>query len=154
MLQRDNAGRYSNGPEAARSLDPARPDYVGGVIEMLNARLYGFWGSLTEALRTGEPQNEAKSGGDLFGTLYADPVRLEGFLRAMTGLSIPVGDALARGFPWNDVRRVLDIGCAQGCIPVRLASAHPHLLVGGFDPRRTASAGCARPGSRTPAPCR
>lgn len=114
MLQRDNAGRYSNGPEAARFLDPARPDYVGGVIEMLNARLYGFWGSLTEALRTGEPQNEAKSGGDLFGTLYADPVRLEGFVRAMTG----------------------------------------HLLVGGFDPRRTASAGCARPGSRTPAPCR
>jgi hypothetical protein len=28
---------------------------------MMNARLYGFWGSLTEALRTGAPQNEAKA---------------------------------------------------------------------------------------------
>jgi len=26
---------------------------------MANARLYPFWGSVTEALRTGHPQNEA-----------------------------------------------------------------------------------------------
>src|ERR1700736_5195553 len=58
--------------------------------KMFNARLYGFWGSLTEALRTGEPQNEAKEGGDLFANLYTDPARLEGFLRAMTGMSLPV----------------------------------------------------------------
>jgi hypothetical protein len=32
------------------------------MLEMANARLYPFWGSLTEALRTGEPQNEAKQG--------------------------------------------------------------------------------------------
>lgn len=43
---------------------------------MFNARLYGFWGSLTEALRTGEPQNEAKQGGDLFANLYTEPARL------------------------------------------------------------------------------
>ena len=53
---------------------------------MFNAPLYGFWGALTEALRTGEPQNEAKLGGDLFEGVYADPARLEGFLRAMTGI--------------------------------------------------------------------
>ena len=43
---------------------------------MCNERLYGFWGSLTEGLRTGLPQNEIKSGGpSLFETLYADPAR-------------------------------------------------------------------------------
>jgi hypothetical protein len=62
----DDGGCYSNGPEAARFLDPAQPGHVGGLIEMMNAHLYGFWGSLTEALRTGAPQNEAKGGGDLF----------------------------------------------------------------------------------------
>jgi hypothetical protein len=133
MLQRDAAGLYSNGPEAARFLDPAKPDYIGGLIEMLNARLFGFWGSLTEALRTGEPQNEAKTGGDLFGSLYADPVRLEVFLRAMTSQAAPVADALARAFPWHDVGSVADIGTAQGCIPVRLAQAYPHLAAIGFD---------------------
>jgi hypothetical protein len=133
LLQRDDAGRYSNAPEAANFLDPARSSYIGGIIEMFNARLYGFWGSLTEALVTGEPQNEAKGGGDLFTSLRADPDRLEAFLRAMTGLSAPVADALAQVFPWRDVGSVIDVGSAQGCVPVRLALAHPHLSAGGFD---------------------
>ena len=133
LLQRDDAGLYSNGPEAALFLDPALPSYVGGIIEMFNARLFGFWNSLTEALRTGEPQNEAKSGGDLFASLYAEPARLEGFLRAMTGQSIPVADALTSAFPWDSVGTVVDIGSAEGCVPVRLALAHPHLKIAGFD---------------------
>ncbi|MCA1850137.1 MAG: methyltransferase, partial [Acidobacteria bacterium] len=74
VLERDGEGRYSNTPEAAAFLDRTQPSYVGGMLEMANARLYPFWGSLTEALRTGRPQNEAKSGGDdFFGALYADP---------------------------------------------------------------------------------
>jgi len=133
LLQRDHAGRYTNSPEAARFLDRTKPSYNGGIIEMFNSRLYGFWASLTEALRTGEPQNEAKSGGDLFTNLYTDPLRLERFLRAMTGMTSPVADALARAFPWNKVSSVVDIGSAQGCVPVRLACAHPHLMVSGFD---------------------
>jgi hypothetical protein len=133
MLRRDDAGRYSNSPEAARFLDPAQPTYAGGIIEMLNARLYGFWGSLTEGLRSGAPQNEAKHGGDLFANLYADPAALEGFLRAMTGCTLPVADALAEAFPWGGVKSVIDIGSAQGCVPVRLALAHPHLDAAGFD---------------------
>lgn len=41
---------------------------------MANARLYPFWANLTDALRTGEPQNEIKTGDpSMFDTLYADP---------------------------------------------------------------------------------
>ena len=133
LLQRNDAGRYSNTAEADLYLNPARPGYIGGIIEMFNARLYGFWGSLTEALRTGEPQNEAKQGGDLFANLYTDPARLEGFLRAMTGQSLPVAQALSCAFPWDKVKTVIDVGTAQGCVPVQLALAHPHLTGGGFD---------------------
>jgi ubiquinone/menaquinone biosynthesis C-methylase UbiE len=133
FLDRDDAGVYRNSPQAARFLDPAQPGYVGSLLEMFNARLYGFWGALAEALRTGEPQNEASHGGDLFANLYADPKRLEGFMRAMTGGTAPVADALASVFPWEDVQSVVDVGCAQGCVPVRLALAHPHLAAAGFD---------------------
>ena len=133
LLRRDDAGRYSNSEEADRFLDPAGPGYIGGIIEMFNARLYRFWGSLTEALRTGMPQNEAKYGGDLFAALYTDPDQLEGFLRAMTGQSLPVAQALARVFPWETARTVVDIGTAQGCVPVELARSHAHLSGGGFD---------------------
>jgi hypothetical protein len=133
LLQRNDDRLYSNTAETDLYLNPARPGYIGGIIEMFNARLYGFWGSLTEALRTGEPQNEAKHGGDLFGNLYTDPARLEGFLRAMTGMSLPVAQALSCGFPWEEVNTVIDVGTAQGCVPVQLALAHPHLTGGGFD---------------------
>ena len=39
----------------------SKPSYVGGILEMANHRLYPFWGHLTEALRTGQPQNEVKT---------------------------------------------------------------------------------------------
>jgi len=68
----------------------------------------------------------------MFGNLYTDPVRLEGFLRAMTRLTTPVADALG-AFPWERVSSVVEIGSAQGCLPVRLALAHPHLTASGFD---------------------
>jgi hypothetical protein len=48
---------------------------------MANERLFGFWNSLTEGLRTGVPQNEAKQGGNLFEAIYGDPQKLRGFLK-------------------------------------------------------------------------
>ena len=100
---------------------------------MCNARLYRFWGSLTEALRTGKPQNEAKTGEDFFGTLYADPQRLESFLKAMTGLSIGSAQIIAKKFPWKQYRTFTDVGCAQGGVAVEIALAHKHLTGGGMD---------------------
>jgi SAM-dependent methyltransferase len=132
MLKRVGA-RYANTPETARFLDRNKPSYVGGMLEMANARLYRFWGSLTEGLRTGRPQNEAKTGEDFFGALYADPQRLEGFLKAMTGLSIEAGRAIARKFPWKRYRTFADVGCAQGGVAVEIALAHGHLTGLGMD---------------------
>jgi SAM-dependent methyltransferase len=107
---------------------------VGGVLEMANARLYGFWGSLTEALKTGAPQNESKGGGiDLFEALYTDPERLKGFLRAMSGISAGPAQAIAAHVLWNGYRSFVDVGCAQGMVPVTLARTHPHLTGYGFD---------------------
>lgn len=132
MLNRDD-GRYSNTAATDLYLDRAKPSYVGGILEMANARLYGFWGALSEALRTGEPQNEAKHGQEFFATLYADPARLEGFLKAMTGVSQGAARAIAQKFPWKDRHSFADIGCAEGAVPVALARAHPHLAGFGFD---------------------
>jgi O-methyltransferase domain/Dimerisation domain len=133
MLERDAEGVYRNAPEADMFLDRAKPSYMGGMLEMANTRLYTFWGSLTEALRTGKPQNEAKRGGNFFEALYADPERLEGFLSAMTGLSLGAARAIAEKFPWSDYKTFIDIGGAQGGLPVQVALAHSHLTGGIFD---------------------
>jgi precorrin-6B methylase 2 len=134
MLDRGPDG-YCNSPAADLYLDRAKPSYIGGILEMANARLYGFWGSLTEALRTGEPQNEATKGdgGDMFAALYEDPQRLRGFLGAMTGISTGSAIAIAQKFPWDRYQTFCDIGTAQGAVPVQLALAHPHLSGTGFD---------------------
>lgn len=132
MLKRTGTG-YANTPETARFLDRTKASYVGGILEMANARLYRFWGSLTEGLQTGKPQNEVKTGGDFFGTLYSDPQRLEGFLKAMTGLSIGAAQAIAKKFPWKRYRTFIDVGCAQGGVAVEIALAHKHLKGGGMD---------------------
>jgi SAM-dependent methyltransferase len=102
-------------------------------MEMANARLYGFWGSLTEGLRTGAPQNEAKDGEDFFATLYADQDRLAQFARAMSAISVGAGLMIAAKFPWADHGSVVDVGCAEGAVPVQVALAHEHITGGGFD---------------------
>jgi hypothetical protein len=132
MLERTD-GRYSNTPETELFLDPAKPTYMGGILEMMNARLYAFWGSLTEGLRTGQQQNEVKTGDDFFETVYADPEKLAQFTGAMTGLSRATGEAIAAKFRWRDYGSVIDIGCAQGAVPVAIATTHDHLTGGGFD---------------------
>lgn len=132
MLRR-SGGRYANTPETALFLDRNKSSYVGGILEMANARLYRFWGSLTEGLRTGQPQNEAKTGEDFFGTLYADPQRLEGFLKAMTGLSLGSAKVIAKKIPWSRYGTFVDVGCAQGGVAVEIALAHKHLTGMGMD---------------------
>src|SRR5437764_4669091 len=101
MLKRAGS-QYANTPATDLYLDRGKPTYLGGMLEMANARLYPFWGSLTEGLRTGRPQNEAKQGRDLFDELYSDPRKLVEFLKAMTGLSLGSAAAIAEKFPWAD----------------------------------------------------
>src|SRR6266513_1597229 len=80
MLDR-KGDKYRNTPATNLFLDRSKPSYVGGILEMCNARLFGFWNSLTEGLKTGLPQNEAKTGGNLFDAIYSDPAKLRGFAK-------------------------------------------------------------------------
>ena len=129
-----SGGVYSNTPDSDAFLDKHKPSYVGGVLEMANARLYGFWNNLTEALRTGELQNEAKGGGaPFFEELYADPARLKQFAAAMSGISHGAALQIAAHFEWADYNTFADIGCAQGDTAVQIALANPHLTGCGFD---------------------
>ncbi len=137
FLDRDGQGsdgRYRNTPETATFLNKERPTYVGGLLEMANARLYRFWGDLTEALRTGEPQNEIKhTGNSMFAELYSDPARLEQFMAAMQGASLGNFHALAETFDFSKYKTVCDVGGATGQLCTILATRHPHLRCTSYD---------------------
>jgi hypothetical protein len=134
FLERED-GVYANTPETEMFLDKRKPSYVGGILEMANLRLYPAWGNLTKAVRTALPQNELSADGseDTFATLYADPARLKGFLRAMTGISHGSNMTIARQFPFAGYKTALDAGTAQGDLVTQVALANPHLQCIGFD---------------------
>jgi hypothetical protein len=133
LLERDPNGRYANSAEAELYLDRGKPTYVGAYLEMLSARTYRFWDTLGEALRTGLPQSEPDLHEGRFRALHADAARSRSFVRAMTGGSLSVARAIAAVFPWRDVSTIVDIGTAQGCLPVEIALAHSHVYGSGFD---------------------
>jgi len=131
FLERDGLGaaaRYRNTPESAAFLDRRSPRYVGGFLEMANARLYPFWGDLTEALRTGKPQNELRrTGTSMFAELYRDPRRLEQFMDAMSGISAGNFAAFAEKFDFSTYRTLCDVGGATGLLSCLVAAQHEHL---------------------------
>jgi hypothetical protein len=131
FLERDGDGpeaRYRNTEETALFLDRHSPQFMGGFLEMANARLYRFWGDLTDGLRTGKPQNEIKhTGASMFAELYSKPERLEQFMDAMSGISAGNFQAFADKFDFSRYQTVCDVGGATGQLSMFVASKHPHL---------------------------
>lgn len=137
LLERAGSGpeaRYANTPEGALFLDANSPAYVGGILEMANARLYRFWGDLTEALKTGKPQNETKHSGEpMFAKLYEVPERLEQFMNAMSGISAGNFRAFAQKFDFSAYRTLCDVGGATGQLSCMVAAAQPQMSCTSFD---------------------
>jgi hypothetical protein len=125
---------YMNTPSTALFLDRGSPRYVGGLLEMANARLYPFWGDLTPALQTGKPQNEIKQNGKpMFDELYADPARLEQFMQAMAGVSRANFEAFAERFDFSLFASHVDVGGATGQLASIVQARHPHLASRSLD---------------------
>ena len=137
FLDREGDGpgsRYHNTPAGSLYLDRESPRYVGGILEMLNTRLFRFWQDLPEALRTGKPQNETKHGRKgVFEELYAELPRLEQFMGAMTGLSRINFEAFAAKFDFKHFKTLCDVGGATGLLCTEVARRHPHLTCTSFD---------------------
>ena len=131
FLERDGDGpgaRYRNTAETALFLDRHSAQFMGGFLEMANARLYRYWGDLTEGLRTGQPQNEIKhSGAPMFAELYSKPERLEQFMEAMSGISAGNFQSFAEKFDFSGYRTLCDVGGATGQLSMSVAKQHPHL---------------------------
>jgi predicted O-methyltransferase YrrM len=137
LLEREGDGpdaSYSNTTETGAFLDKNAPQYLGGILEMANARLYPFWGDLTAGLRTGAPQNEIKhTGKPMFAELYSDPARLEQFMNAMTGISAGGFHVLADKFDFSSYETLCDVGGATGQLSIIVAEHNPHMRCTSFD---------------------
>jgi hypothetical protein len=127
-------GKYKNTRETAAFLNKKSPRYIGGLPQMLNSRLFGFWNHLGAALKTGKAQNEAKGGGkSIFEVLYADQAALGEFLDAMSGVQAANFEVLAEKFDFAKYRTVSDVGGALALLSRIVGARHAHLLFTSFD---------------------
>src|SRR5215471_3912284 len=137
FLDREGDGpgaKYANTPAGSLYLVQTSPRYIGGILVMLNDRLFKYWHDLPEALRTGRPQNEIKHGQKgMFEELYAEIARLEQFMGAMTGLSRINFEALAGKFDFSRFSTLCDVGGATGLLSIEVARKNPHLRCISFD---------------------
>lgn len=137
ILDRDGdgpEGKYKNTPETSAFLNRKSPTYIGGMPEMLNSRLFGFWNDLGTALKTGKPQNEIKhTGKPIFEELYSDSAKLGKFLDAMTGFQAANFDMLASNFDFSGYKTVSDIGGALALLSRIIGTHHHHLTFNSFD---------------------
>jgi predicted O-methyltransferase YrrM len=137
FLDREGEGasaKYFNTPAGSLYLVQTSPRYIGGILVMLNERLFKYWHDLPEALRTGRPQNEIKHGQkNIFEELYAELARLEQFMGAMTGLSRINFEAFAAKFDFSRFKTLCDIGGATGLLSIEAAKKNPRLRCISFD---------------------
>ena len=118
---------YSNSLDTDTFLDKNKPSYIGGILEMMNNRLYRFWGDLEEGLISGLPQNEAKDGQDFFGVIYQDPNKLREFINAMSGIQMGNFMAFAQNFDFSKYKTLTDIGGSAGLLSVMVAKHQAHM---------------------------
>lgn len=146
-------GRYANTAETAAFLVAGSQGYAGGMLKMANARLYRFWGRLSEGLQSGAAQNEVRDAGtpDIFAALDSDPAALEAFVDAMGGCQADNFRLLAERFNFGVYRNSLDVGGSGAALSIALARRHAHLRCVSLDlekvsqvaTRRIADAGFA-----------
>ena len=124
---------YSNSIDTDFFLDKKKPSYIGGLLEMLNNRLYGFWGNLEEGLMTGLPQNEAKDGRNIFAELYGNPEKLHEFVNAMSGIQMGNFMAFAQKFDFSLYKTLTDVGGSAALLSLMVARHQPHMNCTSFD---------------------
>ncbi len=137
FLNREGDGKdsfYSNTKESRLYLDKNSEEYVGGILELANSRLYRNWEYLSEALKTGKPQNETLyQGKTYYETIYSDPKLTEKFMNAMAGASYQNYCLLARRFNFSNYNTLCDIGGATGLLSICVAKEHKHIKCKSFD---------------------
>lgn len=118
---------YSDTLDTETFLDEKKPSYIGGIFKMSNSRLYGFWGHLQDALKTGEAQNESHGDSDMnfFNDLYKDSEKLREFIEAMSGIQLGNFMMLAKKFDFSKYKTMADIGGADGFLSCLVAAQHP-----------------------------
>lgn len=129
-LLRKDAERYALSAELRPYLDPASPDYCGGLLaHFRNNTLPAFERLSEEIENTASPGRAAAP----FAAIYQDAGVAQSFLDAMWNIGYPAGRELAGAAELAGHRRLVDVGGATGSFAIAMLERHPQLQATVFD---------------------
>ncbi len=124
--------RYHNSPLSEEFLVRGKSYYFGGVITLLDRRLYLPWNRLPDAIKT----NRAQTWGDqpgIFEAISANPEEQRIFTEGMHSFSVQSGKAVAAAFDFSPFTHLLDVGGGSGAYCIEAARRYPHIRATVFD---------------------
>jgi len=110
-LLQEHGGRFGNSPAAAN---------LGGAMRYSD-QLYGTWGQLEQALRSGQPAMPAET------YLGDDLEKTRTFVHSMHGRALGIARALVEILDFGGRRRLLDVGGGPGTYSILLTGKFPGL---------------------------
>ncbi|RCG24728.1 methyltransferase domain-containing protein [Streptomyces diacarni] len=124
--------RYRNSPLSEAYLVPGKPHHFGGLLTMLDHRLYAAWGQLAEAVRTNRPVTWDS---DRVRSLFEsqDPAVTDTFWESMHTLSSFTGEALTTAIDLKGARSLLDVGGGSGALALTLCGHWPGMKATVYD---------------------
>jgi len=124
--------RYHNSPLSEEFLVRGKPYYFGGVVTLLDRRLYLPWNRLPEAIKTNRAQTWKDQPG-IFEAMSASPEEQRIFTEGMHSFSVQSGEAVAAAFDFLPYAHLLDVGGGSGAYCIEAARRYPHLRATVFD---------------------
>lgn len=126
IFAEDEQGRFKLTPLA----ETLRSDPRGGpqAYALLHGReLYQSWGSLLDAVRSGEPAFEKAFGMSAFDYLTRHPERGAIFDKAMTGHHGAETEPMLDAYDFSEFHEIVDVGGGNGSVLLSMLNRHPDL---------------------------
>jgi SAM-dependent methyltransferase len=120
-------GRFELTPMAA-ALQREAPGPVRALaLQVAQDAVWRSWGSLLQAVRTGQTAFEHVHGLDFFEYYRQHPQERIVFDQLMAALTAPAVRAVAAAYDFSRVGTVVDVGGGRGALAIGLLEAHAHL---------------------------
>jgi hypothetical protein len=110
-----------------QTLTSSQPGSMRDLAIMFMETHYAPFGDLLDTIRTGQPATEHYYGKPLFSWLSDHPEHASRFTAAMANLTGAFKPAAIAALPLDGVRRIVDVGGADGAVLAAILTAHPQL---------------------------
>lgn len=123
----DAERRFSLTPLGA-ALQSDAPGYARSTVRMLAGSIvWNAWGEFLHSVKTGETAMEKAFGQSIFDYLSTQPEQASFFNEAMIGIHGAEPPAVAAGYDFSGIRKLVDVGGGTGNLLTTILLANPEL---------------------------